>query len=149
MLCYRRKLPHWIPDNTIIFITWRLAGTAPPPRPAILTAQTQYHQTGPQWLKDPRIAQIVRNALEYGETNRNLYTLHAWVIMPNHIHVLLEPKAPLPKVMQWLKGRTARLANRILNRTGQPFWHDESYDHWIRSTNELNQTIAYIENNPK
>jgi putative transposase len=157
MLYYRRKLPHWVPDSAIIFITWRLAGSAPPTRPEILTAEIPFAEQdrildrtreGPFWLRDSRIAKIVLDALLYGESPRDLYTLYAWVIMPNHVHVVFEPKAPLPDIMQWLKGRTSRVANRILGRTGKPFWQDESYDHWIRSTQELDEVIAYVETNP-
>jgi putative transposase len=67
--------------------------------------------------------------------------------MPNHVHLVIEPKAALPGVMRWLKGRTGRVANSILGRTGMAFWQDESYDHWIRSSNELQETIAYVESN--
>jgi putative DNA methylase len=99
-------------------------------------------------LRDPRIARIVSDAIQFGETARRFYTLYAWVIMPNHVHVIVEPTVPLQRVMQWLKGRTGRLANRVLGRTGIPFWQDESYDHWIRSSEELKETIAYVESNP-
>jgi REP element-mobilizing transposase RayT len=68
--------------------------------------------------------------------------------MPNHIHIVIEPKAALPNIMRWLKGRTGRVANQILSRTGMPFWQDESYDHWIRSGKELEETIVYVESNP-
>src|SRR5204863_6577763 len=51
-------------------------------------------------------------------------------------------------ITRWLKGCTARAANRILNRTGLPFWQDESYDHYLRSPNQMNRTIVYIEKNP-
>lgn len=67
--------------------------------------------------------------------------------MPNHVHVVFEPLSGLPTIMHWLKGRTARKANRILGRTG-PFWQDESYDHWIRDAKEFNKTVAYVEENP-
>jgi REP element-mobilizing transposase RayT len=50
--------------------------------------------------------------------------------------------------MRWLKGRTARKANAILGRTGTSFWQDESFDHWVRSEEELQYLIGYIENNP-
>jgi putative transposase len=50
--------------------------------------------------------------------------------------------------MRWLKGRTARVVNRVLGRTGLPFWQDESYEHWIRSGKELQEIIAYVESNP-
>ena len=50
--------------------------------------------------------------------------------------------------MRWLKGRTARKANCILQRTGMPFWQEESFDHWIRNSRELQGLIDYVENNP-
>ena len=52
-----------------------------------------------------------------------------------------------PVLMRWLKGSTARAANRILGRTGQAFWQDESFDHYLRSSTQIERTIAYIEGN--
>jgi REP element-mobilizing transposase RayT len=160
-LFYRRRLPHWIPDKTIVFVTWRLAGSLPPPAPGILTAantgrtpipqrdnQLDHLRTGPLWLQDSRIPAVVTQALKYGETVRQLYALHAWAILPNHVHAILEPRIALPDIMRWLKGRTSRVANRILGRTGKPFWQDESFDHWIRSGEELRKLIAHVEDNP-
>ncbi len=161
MLFYRRRLPHWIPDQAIVFLTWRLAGSLPAPSPDVGRTEnpdpTQFLQRderldrpacGPVWLQDPRIADVVSNALRYGETVRQLYTLVAWVIMPNHVHVILEPRIALPNILRWLKGRTSRVANRILGRTGTPFWQDESFDHWVRSGEELQELIGYVEGNP-
>ena len=68
--------------------------------------------------------------------------------MPNHIHVILGPQIALPDIMRWLKGRTSRVANRLLGRTGKSFWQDESFDHWIRSEGELQELIRYVEGNP-
>jgi REP element-mobilizing transposase RayT len=62
--------------------------------------------------------------------------------------VLIRPRQRASSVLQWLKGTTAREANLILARTGQPFWQRESYDHWVRDTVELERVVAYIENNP-
>ena len=62
--------------------------------------------------------------------------------------MILEPHLALPEIMRWLKGRTGRKANQILGRRGQGFWQDESYDHWVRTTKELNDLIRYVENNP-
>ena len=87
-------------------------------------------------------------ALQHGETARQFYNLHAWVIMPNHVHVVLEPQVAMPGIMRWLKGRTARMANRILGRTGMQFWQEESFDHWVRSEEELRMVIEYVEGNP-
>ncbi len=161
MLFYRRRLPHWIPDQAFVFVTWRLAGSIPAPSPDIRTDENAGRlrflqrdesvdllHSGPVWLQDPRIASVVANALRYGETVRQFYTLHAWVIMPNHVHVILEPRIALPHIMRWLKGRTSRVANRILGRTGKPFWQDESFDHWVRSQGELQELIGYVERNP-
>ncbi len=50
--------------------------------------------------------------------------------------------------MKSIKGTTARLANRVLNRTGEAFWQKESYDHWVRNAAEFEKIRNYIENNP-
>jgi REP element-mobilizing transposase RayT len=100
------------------------------------------------WLRDSRIAGVVANALLYGAERRRLYQLHAWVIMPNHVHVIFQPRVATPMIMRWLKGRTGRVANQLLGRTGTPFWQDESFDHWVRSVQELQELIEYVENNP-
>ena len=91
---------------------------------------------------------MVVNALHYGETVRRFYQLHAWVVMPNHVHGIFQPHTALPTIMRWLKGRTSRVANQILGRTGKAFWQDESFDHWIRSAEEHRDLIEYLENNP-
>jgi type I restriction enzyme R subunit/putative DNA methylase len=105
-------------------------------------------RSGPAWLKDSRVACVVVNTLLYGETVRRLYQLHAWVVMPSHVHAIFQPRTAMPTVMQWLKGRTSRASNRILGRTGTPFWQNESFDHWIRSAEELRYLIEYVEDNP-
>ena len=66
---------------------------------------------GPVWLQDARIARVVADALLYGESGRHSYQLRAWVIMPNHVHVLPRPKTSVPAITRWLKGSTARQAN--------------------------------------
>ncbi len=68
--------------------------------------------------------------------------------MANHVHVLLCPKISPSRLLQSLKGFTAREANRMLSRTGEPFWQAESYDHWVRHEREHLRISAYIENNP-
>jgi putative transposase len=47
-----------------------------------------------------------------------------------------------------LKGFTAREANKLLGRTGEPFWRRESYDRWVRDESEWNRIARYIERNP-
>jgi hypothetical protein len=68
--------------------------------------------------------------------------------MANHVHVLLLPLVSPPRLLQSLKGATARAANRILGRSGETFWQAESYDHWVRDEREMERIVAYIENNP-
>ena len=85
----------------------------------------------------------LRRGVELGH-----YELGAWVIMANHVHVLLRPDVLPSRLLQSLKGFTAREANRALGRTGEPFWQAESYDHWVRDDRELARITAYIESNP-
>lgn len=103
---------------------------------------------GPLSLKDPRIAGQVAAAIRIGAWERQFYDLDAWVIMPNHVHLLVLPKTPLRAITRWLKGSTARAANRLLGRQNHPFWQDESYDHWVRSQREFDRIVRYIEENP-
>jgi putative transposase len=86
--------------------------------------------------------------LHYGEETLKLYTLHAWVIMCNHVHVLIEPAVPIARITRSIKTYTSHQANAILGRTGQPFWAEESYDRWIRAERDLEKVVQYIEGNP-
>jgi REP element-mobilizing transposase RayT len=103
---------------------------------------------GPVWLRDARVAGVVADALLHGESGRRFYQLRAWVIMPNHVHVLLLPRTSLSVITRWVKGSTARQANLILGRTGAAFWQDESFDHGVRNDLELDRIVRYVEYNP-
>jgi putative DNA methylase len=102
---------------------------------------------GPTFLRQSAIAGVVLASLQYGKEIKH-YDLHAWVIMPNHVHLLLTPDVSVSKLLNSLKAATARRANLILQRTGQPFWQDESYDHSVRNRDEFQRIRHYIENNP-
>ena len=104
--------------------------------------------TGPAWMKSPTISKMIVDALEFGESQRGLYGMQAFVVMSNHVHLLIETIEPIQKVTKLLKGYTARCGNRFLGRTGQAFWQDESFDHWVRNPAELARIIQYIEHNP-
>jgi hypothetical protein len=54
----------------------------------------------------------------------------SFVIVANHVHLLLLPSISPSLFLKSLKGSTAREANRLLHRTGEQFWQRESYDHW-------------------
>jgi len=99
-------------------------------------------------LADPALAEIVANALQFGCVSRDWYELFAWVVMPNHVHVVLRPSHDFSKIMRWLKWTTARRCNEALGRAGIPFWQDESYDHWIRDRHEFHSAVNYVEQNP-
>jgi putative transposase len=156
---YRRRLPHFQPEHAYLFLTWRLWGSLPR-RAESMVYPTPGHAfvaqdraldrcvSGPQWLKNPEIAELVAQAIVRGQYQRQFYELYAWVVMPNHVHLLILPKVAVAVLMRWLKGSTARRANQVLGRTGLPFWQDESYDHYLRRASQVDRTIAYIEENP-
>ena len=100
---------------------------------------------GPLWLRDERIARIVVNSLQYAEQNLKLYELVSWVVMPNHVHILLYPYTDLNRITKTVKGFSGRKSNQTLGRTGEPFWQDESFDHWVRSRKDLEGTCIYID----
>ena len=156
---YERNLPHWQPQDAALFVTWRLHGSSPrtvavlknqTAGKAFVTLDRQLDKaaTGPRWLADERIAQCVADTLQYGEKQLGLYELCAWVLMINHVHILIEPKAKLQTIMKSIKSFSARQANAILGPTGQPFWQVESYDHWARGPREMGKIVRYIEQNP-
>ena len=159
MLEYRRRLPHFQLDDAHIFLTWRLFGSLPAvrakghyptPGHAFVAVDRALAQpgSGPQWLRDPRIAGLVAESIRSGESQRRWYELDAWVVMPNHVHLLILPQVSVPTITRWLKSWTARQANQLLGLTGQSFWQDESYDHWVRNRQERDRIVWYIEQNP-
>jgi REP element-mobilizing transposase RayT len=77
-----------------------------------------------------------------------LCLIHAFVVMPNHLHPLLEPKVDLKCIMRGIKGRSARACNLALKRTGERFWQEESCDHWIGNSSSFEKIRTYIEHNP-
>jgi len=87
-------------------------------------------------------------AIEYNAAELGHYHLWAFVVMPNHVHLLVTPVAPLPKITKSLKGITAKRANLMLALTGRSFWQEESYDHLVRHEGEFEKIRSYIETNP-
>src|SRR5579864_7907917 len=163
MTYYARNLPHWHPPGKDIFISWRLFGSLPAYfvrslRPAseastgkqfrAMDAELDKALHGPLWLKDPRVATCVVDTIRCGEQEWNLYKLHAFVVMANHVHILIEPNVPLARITQRLKGATARASNLILGREGNRFWNEESFDHWVRNPGQFARIKNYIEQNP-
>jgi putative transposase len=159
MTYYARNLPHWQPPGQDIFITWRLHGSLPAcvhiskEENNVGRKFRQYDRlldaaaAGPLWLGDTRVAECVISALQEGHDHK-MFCLRAYVLMANHVHILIEPCSSLAQITQRIKGISAREANRILRRSNTRFWQAESFDHWIRTPQEWQRIHAYIENNP-
>lgn len=134
-----------------------------------------------RYLSDARIARLVQDALLYFavlyvldtndfSTKPNIkiyqsseyqgkiiprYILFRWAIIPNHVHIQIQPLVnpqtgkyfELEKILHSIKSFTASEANKILNREGR-FWQHESYDHIIRDEEEFYRIWRYIDYNP-
>ena len=97
-------------------------------------------------LKHTWIAALVQSALTYFDSQR--YRLSAWVVMPNHVHLLAAPciDHSLSNIMHSLKSYTAQEANRLLNRRGN-FWFEDYFDRYIRNAKHFENAVNYIESN--
>jgi REP element-mobilizing transposase RayT len=102
---------------------------------------------GEAFMKQHRIASMIQNVLL--RSDGKSYRLSAWVIMPNHIHMLATriEEYTLAGIMQSLKSITSHKANRLLKRNG-PFWMLDYFDRYIRNAKHFANTIRYIEDNP-
>jgi REP element-mobilizing transposase RayT len=102
---------------------------------------------GQAFLKIHRVAQMVQKELLYYDGQS--YRLSAWVVMPNHIHLLMTrfEGIELADIMQAYKSLTAHKANKTLRRRG-PFWMEDYFDRYIRTAERFTQTVRYIEDNP-
>ena len=107
--------------------------------------QLERTSAGYFWLRQPQVAECVSETIREGAQVRSLYELVAFVVMPNHVHLLINPGATAPKITQFVKGVSAKRANELLRRTGHRFWQDESFDHWVRSPKERDSIIRYID----
>jgi putative transposase len=157
---YRRRLPHLYQSDQPVFLTWRLHDSLPPnrafPERSLTSGKAfvamdrllEETRTGPFYLRQPAIASMMVEVIHYSAEVLGNYTLHAFVVMPNHVHLLLTPHVPLPKLTKSLKGFTAKRANRMLGLTGIRFWQEESYDHLVRDQPEFERIRRYIEQNP-
>lgn len=160
MPTYCRRLPHIYNIGEPLFVTWRLAGSLPENRCfrtaelssgaafAVYDRLLDTARTGPLDLAEPAIARMAMAYLPRLAESDRLYDLHAFAVMPNHVHVLITPKADLPRILKVIKGGTARAANQILGATGRTFWQEEFYDHLVRNREEFRRIRNYIELNP-
>src|SRR5436190_23542472 len=87
---------------------------------------------GEAFLGNTQVAQLVQDdLLSYDDLS---WRLSAWVIMPNHLHLLATrfESANLSEIMQSLKSLTSHKANKVLGRKGR-FWMPEYFDRYIRN----------------
>lgn len=172
------NLPHWHQDEKIQFVTFRLADSLPScvitelktkieefknlhPKPWNGdTTRKYWNFVGPLEerlldnghgsciLKHKESRDIVKNAILYRDGID--YNIIAFVIMPNHVHVLIQPlgKLSLSKILHSVKRFSALNINRLIQRSGK-FWMSESFDRIVRSPLHLKRCIQYIKNNPK
>jgi REP element-mobilizing transposase RayT len=145
-----KRLPHWEREDAGYFVTWRLAGSLPVTfgdgfgaADRLLDAAV----SGPRWLAVPSVAEAVISVLFAGQ-DCGRYELGAWVLMANHVHVVLCPARGLAGAIQWIKSSSARDANRMLERSGEAFWARNYFDRWIRGRVEEQRIVRYIERNP-
>ena len=158
----RGYLPHFDHAGLIQMITFRLADALPVPlletmekspskiRPSLRRRVIESWLDsgyGSCSLRIPAIGELTQGALLHFDGVR--YQLSAWVVMPNHVHVLaeLKPDRLLPEVLHSWKSFTSKEANKILGRRGQ-FWQEEYFDRYIRNTRHYECAIRYIHENP-
>ncbi|MEO7993774.1 MAG: transposase [bacterium] len=157
-----QRLPHFGDTGTLQFVTWRVADSLPrdvleefladPDRTSDIAAVKRWQTALDQGLgncpfREPANAAILRDAFRFFNGER--YELVAWVIMPNHVHALLNLNRgyDLGTIVHSLKRHSAILLNRRLGRSGQ-FWQKDYFDTYIRDQLHADRCIAYIHRNP-
>ena len=100
---------------------------------------------GACFMRDPRLADLVANALMHFDESR--YLLFAWSVMPNHVHVLFNAFERIDRILQSWKSFSSKKANRLLDRDGE-FWQEDYFDRTIRNDEEFERTVCYVLENP-
>ena len=128
---YRRNLPHWENPESVYFITFR---------------------TAKNFLLRELTRDVIKETCLFHSSTK--YDLLALVVMPDHVHILLQPMEkgekgfyPLAEILHSIKSYSANQINKILKRRGT-VWLDESFDRIVRDANELQEKLNYIINNP-
>ena len=166
----RGYLPHLDAVGVVQSITFRLADSLPQ---AKLEQLRQAAQTLPAPLRDAKLRRAIDNWLDAGagccalrhpelaalmqETllkfDGQRYRLVAWCVMPNHVHVLIEPRVPLAKIVQSWKSYTgrwamARNAELGFGVPGSALWMRDYWDRYIRNQQHLDAVVQYVHQNP-
>jgi putative transposase len=157
----RGFLPHFDAPNVTQFVTFMLVDSFPVTRRAEwevilrieddLAKRAKLEQWldrahGECWLRHSDVATAVEEVLL--ERNQKDFQMLAWVIMPNHVHLVVNIwEMPLARLINDWKGKSARMVNRVLQRNGQ-LWQEDYLDICIRDETHLKRTIRYTELNP-
>lgn len=166
---HTRRLPHWHQDNTLVFITFRLADSLPQKILEEIKAEKEiimkfgnidvkkanFIEKADEWLnanygscclEKPENRIVVENALHHFDGQR--YKLHAYVVMGNHVHVLIQlfSEFSLSKITHSWKSFTSHIISKNENMHG-PLWQTESYDSLIRNHDHYRNVVKYIFNN--
>jgi REP element-mobilizing transposase RayT len=99
-------------------------------------------------LRRPELAGVVADAIRHFDSQR--YELRAWVVMPNHAHVVVWPMPghTLSDILHSWKSFTAHEINKLLPEKVVPFWQSESYDHLVRDDEDMQRCCHYTWMNP-
>ena len=174
----RHNLPHLGQRGVIVFITFRLADSMPAellskwrderetwlaahPEPwDDVTAQEYAHEFqgriekwldaghGECVLSRSDCHRIVSDALEYFNGTR--YVLHSYIVMPNHVHVLMQlpDRVELPRTLHSWKSFTAKKIGGIVGASG-PIWQRDYFDRIVRSEEHYRHCLEYIRKNER
>lgn len=97
-------------------------------------------------LRQPDVAKVVEDSLKFYHDHR--YELRAWVVMPNHVHVLFKVgDVSMSRTVEGWKKFTAHEINKLLGRTGQ-LWFEDYWDTYMRDAEHELRIRQYIEANP-
>lgn len=92
-------------------------------------------------LDEARYARAVRDTLMRGQREFGLYSLRAWVIQHNHVHVLMSANAGTVHIAETLMDASEAVV-------GRKFWERESYERVIRDEREFSQAVEFVEQHP-
>ncbi len=99
-------------------------------------------------FSDKRNSQILLNCID-NFRKKGRYLLLAFVIMPDHLHIMLKPNGNenISKIMHSIKRGSSRLINQMWNRNGS-VWQSSFYERIIRNEKEFWEKVNYVYNNP-
>ena len=141
----RGYLPHYDGWDITQHVVFRLFDSVPPTEQEGDDVLDRH--LGSSVLRDAACARIVANALLHHDRQR--YTLQAWCIMPNHVHVLLatQKAVELGSIVRLWKAYSAAQINKLLGRKGR-LWAKDYFDRYIRDQKQFDFAKHYIEMNP-